>query len=230
MAGVLEAAKAALGCLTFLSAAATTASREALVRGLVFYPAVGLALGTIAALATVWLGTPGGPVAVILVLVLEGGRGPVALARPGNAARPTPVGVVTAALAFGGKLWAAAVLPPALRPAALLVAPMLGAWAVVVQCYGGSPGRARGVAAALIARARFQEFGWASTLAFAVTLALADALGLVMLVAAAVVTVAVRAVAYRRLGGLTGRLLMATRELVETVVLVVLALLTGRGT
>jgi cobalamin synthase len=58
-----------------------------------------------------------------------------------------------------------------------------------------------------------------------VALAVGEAIGLVVLVAAALTTLGVRLTAHHRLGGLTGPLLAATREVVETVVLVVLALL-----
>jgi cobalamin synthase len=101
---------------------------------------------------------------------------------------------------------------------------MLGAWAVVVQCYGGAPDGADG-RASLVGRARFWEFGWASVTALGVTLALGDAVGLVLIVAAAGVTMVLRVYAYRRLGGLSGPLLTATRELVETVVLATLGVL-----
>ena len=43
--------------------------------------------------------------------------------------------------------------------------------------------------------------------------------------AASLATVGMRVYAYRRLGGLTGRFLTATRELVETVVLLTLGIL-----
>jgi adenosylcobinamide-GDP ribazoletransferase len=242
MASVVVQAKAALGCLTAVRKAATGASRETLAASLAFYPPIGLLLGAVAAAATAPFGRTGGPLAVLLLWALEGGGGPRALAaaveglaRAGDAevaldrlrARPGLLGVLGASVLFAVKLWAAAVLAAPARTPALLLAPLLGAWAVVVQCYGGSPVRARGVAAALVGRARFQEFGWASTVAFAVTLGLGEAVGLAVLVVAALATLALRGLAYRRVGGLTGRLLAATRELVETVVFVVLALLGG---
>jgi cobalamin synthase len=108
---------------------------------------------------------------------------------------------------------------------ALALASMLGAWAITVQCYGGAPAGVPGTGAALVGRARFREFGWASLGALGVALAAGDAAGLVVVLVAAAVTVGVRVWAYRRLGGLTGHLLMATRELVETAVLVTLGLL-----
>src|SRR5436190_1014983 len=80
-------------------------------------------------------------------------------------------------------------------------------------------------AAALVGRARFREFGWASVTALGMTLAVGEPIGLVIVLAASLATVGMRVGAYRRLGGLTGRLLAATRELVETVVLVTLGVL-----
>ena len=80
-------------------------------------------------------------------------------------------------------------------------------------------------AAALVGRARFREFGWASVTALGMTLAVGEPIGLVIVLAASLATVGMRIGAYRRLGGLTGRLLAATRELVETVVLVTLGVL-----
>ena len=77
----------------------------------------------------------------------------------------------------------------------------------------------------LIGRARFREFGWASVVGFSVTLGVGEAVGLAVLCVAALTTLGVRILAHRRVGGLTGRLLAATRELVETVVLVTLGVL-----
>src|SRR5262249_58310415 len=92
-------------------------------------------------------------------------------------ARPSSVGLAIAAACWLAKLWALLRVPEAARPVALVLAPMLGRWAVVVQCYGGAPGAARGLAAALVGRARLREFGWASTAAFVVTLAVLGAPG-----------------------------------------------------
>lgn len=237
-------AAAAVGCLTVLGRAAAGASRATLAGGLAFYPVVGLALGALvgalgAGLAG--LGSPAVGVGTVLALVaLTGGRGVWGLAaaaeaflgRGGQAAalarlraRPGLLGWAVAAALLGAKIAAVAVLPPSARLIALAVAPMLGAWAIVVQCYGGSPAHARGPAAALVGRARFREFGWASLTALGVTLGLGEAIGLVVVLVASLTTVGLRLYAYRRLGGLTGRLLAATRELVETLVLATLGLL-----
>src|SRR5438094_978414 len=87
------------------------------------------------------------------------------------------------------------------------------------------PTHAGGTAAALVGRARFGEFGWASVTALGMTLAVGEPIGLVIVLAASLATVGVRVYAHHRVGGLTGRLLAASRELVETVVLVTLGVL-----
>ena len=57
------------------------------------------------------------------------------------------------------------------------------------------------------------------------TLGVGEAIGLAVLLMAALTTLGVRILVHRRVGGLTGRVLSATRELVETVVLATLGLL-----
>src|SRR5204863_134403 len=73
--------------------------------------------------------------------------------------------------------------------------------------------------------AAFPELGWASVTALGMTLAVGEPIGLVIVLAASLATVGVRVYAHHRVGGLTGRLLAASRELVETVVLVTLGVL-----
>ena len=241
-------ARAAIGCLTPWRRAALAATPAALAGGLAFYPAVGLALGAVAAgtaraVAAVQPSLAGAA-GVLALEVLSGGRPRRALAgaadafvRPGAPAvvierlraTPKPTGWIVAVAALVAKIVAVTALPAPARTGALLVAPMLGRWATVVLCYGGAPTHARGTAAALVGRARFREFGAASVTAFAVTLSLADAVGLVLVVSAALVTVGLRLWAYRRIGGLTGRLLIASGEVVETMVVALLALLVTRG-
>jgi adenosylcobinamide-GDP ribazoletransferase len=133
--------------------------------------------------------------------------------------------IAAAATAVLVRAVAASVLPAPARTTALLLAPMLGAWAVVVGCYGGAPIQASGIAAALVGRARFREFAWASVTALGTTLAVGEPIGLVVVLAASLATVGARVCAYRRLGGLTEQLLAASRELVETVVLITLGVL-----
>ena len=236
--------RAAVGLITAAHGLARTARREALAGGLAFLPLVGLGVGAVAALAATlvarWLPPVAGLVGVAVLMALTSLRPVLAVAVvaeallvPGPAATvlgrlragPGVAGAAVATAMVGLKTWAAILLPPSMRTWALVFAPMLGAWAVTVQCYGGSPVLARGVAAALVGRARFREFGLASLCALGVVLVAADAVGLMVAIVAAMLTVGVRLYVHHRVGGLTGRCLLATRELVETAVLVVLALL-----
>jgi|GEM_PF-1506578 len=206
-------ARAALAALTPLGSWLPQAPAEAKAGALAWYPAVGLGIGALAALAAALAGrvapAAGGAAGVAVLELLGGGR-------------PAARGGAVMFAAFLLELGAVSVLPAAARPAALLLAPMLGRWALVVQGYGGTP-------APGVGRARFREFGVASTTAFAVTLALGQAIGLVLLVLAALETVAIRVVAYRRARALTITALAATSAAVEAGVLLALALLLGCG-
>jgi len=215
---LVEELGVALGSLTVLRAVGRDPRRDTRAAALAFYPAVGLLVGAVASAVAAALDPRelAGAAGVVVILALTAGRTSRALAHGS-------LGVIAAAAAVASKLCAVTTLPPPARTAALCLAPMLGRWAIVVQCYGGVP--AAGEPASLVARARFREFGWASLTAFAVTLAVADAAGLVVLVVAALTTVALRVVAHRRLGGLTDGLATATGEIVETAVLLAFALL-----
>jgi hypothetical protein len=103
-----------------------------------------------------------------------------------------------------------------------VLAAALGRWAVVVQCYGGQPA-ATGDTSPLVGRARFREFGVASVTAIGGALVVLDALGLLAVLGAALATVILRTVAYRRGTGLGQTALERTESLVEAVVLAVLA-------
>lgn len=220
---ILQELRAAVAAVAGLPRLARDLPREALVGGLVFYPIVGALLGAAGAVAG-RLGEPLGSLPAAVAAV-----GVVALASRGRTLRVLPpAGRLLSAAVLGGQVWAVAQLPADARTLALPLACMLGRWAVVVQCYGGSPAGARGLAAQLVGRARLREFGWASALAFGTTLAALDAVGLVVLLAATLTAVGIRILAYRWRGGVDGRVLGASGELVELVVLAVLAGLARR--
>lgn len=217
---IAQELRAAIGGVTGLDALARGLPREARVGGLVFYPLLGAVLGGAAALAARVVAPAGAvPAALAAVAVLAGGSGGRTLRDLGGAGR------VVVGLVLVAKVWAVARLPGDARTIALPLAAMLARWAVVVQCYGGSPAGAPGGAAQLIGRARLREFGWASVVAFGVTLAALDAVGLLVLLAATLTTVGIRVRAYRRHGGVSEPLLGVSAELVETVALLVLAAL-----
>src|SRR5690242_19780907 len=132
---------------------------------------------------------------------------------------------VSSALVVGLVQWlAVAMLAPSARSIALVTAPMLARWAVVVQCYGGAPAAGATGLATLAGRARFREFAIASVIALGTMLAALDAVGLAIAVACALVTLGVRTVAYRRRGGIDAAALNATSALVETSALVLFAI------
>jgi hypothetical protein len=201
--------RAAIGTATAWRRAADGLALPTRVAGLAWLPLVGGLVGVAAATANAFgamLTLPAGVVSAVVVLELLAGR------------RLTPAGGVAAAV----KAVALLAVPGAGRVVALVLAPALGRWAVVVQCYGGRP--ASGAAASpLVGRARFREFAMASVSAIGGALVALDALGLLAVLSAALVTVGLRTVVYRRGAGLTQAWLERTETVVEAVVLAVLA-------
>jgi hypothetical protein len=191
---------------------------------LAFYPVLGLGIGALAAAAaeSAALVSPA-LAAPVGVLALEA----MALLGPRRAlAAATRVGWPLALTLLVAKLVAAAAVPAPALTSALMLAAMLGRWAIVVLCYGGAP-IAREPGDELPGRAGFGEFGWASLIAFAVTMSVAEAVGLVVLLVAVLSTLAIRIVSHLRLGGVDGRIVRAAGEVVETAVLSALAALAG---
>src|SRR5262245_2998437 len=215
--------RAAVASVAGIPALAANLSRESRVGGLAFLPVAGVVLGAAAGaaghLAEPLGALPASATAIGIMAFVSRGRTLRELTPP---ARPASAALVA------GQVLATALIPPAARVLALPLACMLGRWAVVVECYGGSPARATGLAAQLVGRARLREFGWASAVAFGTTLAALDAVGLAVLLGATLTAVGVRVVAYRRLGGVDGRVLAVSGELVTLVVLAALAGLARR--
>jgi len=232
---IADEMRAAAGAVFGLGALGRNLPRDAQVGGLVFYPLVGAGVGGAAAVAAA-AASPHGPLAagiagVLVLASASGGSTLAALARSWQGTAPGVRSVAGIALAVAvvlAKIWAVSRLPDGGRAVGLVLAAMLGRWATVVQCYGGSPAPGSGPAGQVIGRARLREFGWASTAAFATTLAALDAIGLVVLLAATLTTIAIRLGAYRRVGGVSGAVLGISLEMVEAVVLLVLAALARR--
>ena len=178
------------------------------VEELAWLPAAGLFLGGIVGVVDSAVPAPwSGLVGAILLAVAHG--------------PPRRWGLrVGAVLASAAALLTVA---PAARMLALVVAPMLARWAVVVQCYGGRAAPDAAGIAALAGRARFREFAVASVTALVITLVLLDAVGLAIAVACALATLAIRVLAYRRAAGLGEAALEATATVVETLVIVLLS-------
>ncbi len=115
-----------------------------------------------------------------------------------------------------------AVTRAATRPVALLFAPMLASWAIVVLAVGARdadhPGQKYNNAIT------FREFAIASVFTFAVVFTVAEALGVVVVLAAAGMTLILRIVAHRRYGGVRWEFLSAGARGIELFVLLLFAL------
>ncbi len=217
---IAEELRAAIGDVSGVGAWGRDLPREAHVGGLIFHPILGAAVGAAAGAAAQLASAAGTWAAAAAAVAVLAATSP---ARTFGPPRRSPGRLVGMLAGIAAKLWAVATLPAAARTVALALAAMLGRWSIVVQCYGGTPVAAHGPAARIVGRARLREFGWASALAFGSAMAVLDAIGLLVLLVATLVTMALRVLAYRRAGGVSGATLGVSAEVVETLALVVLA-------
>src|SRR5262245_9164956 len=183
---------------------------------LVLLPLAGLGQGAIAAwLARALTSTPwaGALVGLGVLEAAAGLRPSRGLLRAGGS--PLPGGLLAiGTLAVRG--WGLATLEEPGRAWALMLAPLLGRWALVVQCYGRTGAGSVG----------FTGFAWASVLALGATQAIGGGVGVLLVLVVGLVTVGARVVVHRHLGGFTRALLWATDALVETAVVGTLGVLT----
>ena len=107
----------------------------------------------------------------------------------------------------------------------MVLAVVLGRWAIVVQAYGSLAARPDDLAAVFVREMKFGQFGVASVSAMAAILVLSNAIGVLLLVGAATVTVGFRILVHRWLGGVAPTTLDAAAELAETIVLLLCAAL-----
>jgi adenosylcobinamide-GDP ribazoletransferase len=154
-------------------------------------------------------------------VAMDHGKGATALAASGVGASPAGrplVGMIAALLLIKVALLAHGA---ASRPAAVLFAPMLARWAMVVLAVG-----ARDAAAPsrkLNAAITFREFALTSVFTCAVVFTVAEALGILLVVSVAALTLALRLLQHRRAGGTSWPLLLTSAELVELLVLAIAA-------
>jgi len=214
---------------------------------------VGLAFGLLAIAASDFLpGLLLAPLLVVALAALQRGGGPravlegvaAALSGPAIAAgrgsdgesdgsvgetAATSLGALSVAslavaLVLVAKALAIAALHGRALGIALVLAAILGRWAQVVLAYGSIPRPGDAFAAALCRGCAFREFGFASVSAMLLVLALANAVGLVLLFVVAAQTIGLRILAHRR-GGVTRTAIEAGGELAETATLLLGALL-----
>jgi adenosylcobinamide-GDP ribazoletransferase len=106
---------------------------------------------------------------------------------------------------------------------ALLVAPVLGRWAMVLLGYRSQAAKP-GLGSTLIDQLQRKHVFFATLIAAVLVAAILRGAGMAMMVWTAIFTLAAKEFFYRRLGGVTGDTFGAVGELSETSVLVFLAL------
>jgi cobalamin synthase len=217
---------------------------ERVARGGAFFPALGLLLGALVAVALLalepMLPPPAlGACGVALLALSSRGVFAAALGRVARVAfargdDPTAsleagglgaVGGLTLLVVLAAKGAALATLGGSTLGLAVVLAVVLGRWAIVVQAYGSLAARPDGLAAVFVREMKFGQFGVASVSAMAAVLVLSNAIGVLLLVGAATVTVGLRILVHRWLGGVAPATLDAAAELAETVVILLCAAL-----
>ena len=213
-----------------------------------FFPAVGLLLGSILAAAD-WLLAPylaesvRNVGLVALLAAMTGGlhldglidtfdglfAGPDAARRLDVMRDPRAgsFGVVAVVLQLGLKVAAISSLPPPMRGPALILAPCLGRWGIVLVTGAFAYARPSGMGRSFKDSIRWQHVMVASGIAIGGALAMAGLVGAALWLGVSLLVLAAGGWVSGRLGGLTGDIYGAVCELVETSVLVALGLRLG---
>jgi adenosylcobinamide-GDP ribazoletransferase len=106
---------------------------------------------------------------------------------------------------------------------ALLIAPVLGRWAMVLLGHQAQAAK-EGLGSTLIVHMRGKHFFFATVITFLLAASFLKIIGVALIIVVAVFTMACKSYFHRRLGGVTGDIFGAVGELSETSVLVFLAL------
>lgn len=231
----------AVAALGYLVSGRAGPDPAVVARGGAFFPLLGLALGGVVVALLVAFGRRTGMEGALLAVLLSsavssarlpiGFAGAVALALSPRtnvaAGTPTSVGRILGVLAAGAtsalKVWALSVTPSEAVGLSIPLAMMLGRWAFVVEAYGSQSARGEGLGAVFPRAMEFREFALASVSAMALTLILANAIGLVLILWTATQTIVARVFAHARAGGVGERSLLAAAELAEVSTLLLCA-------
>ena len=106
---------------------------------------------------------------------------------------------------------------------ALLIAPLLGRWALALLAYRSTAAR-EGLGSLLIGRMKGSQLFFATVITFVLAAGFSHATGLLVMAWVALFTLACRTYFHRRLGGLTGDTFGAVEELSESSALIIFAL------
>ena len=193
-----------------------------MARGALVFPLAAAALGSLVAAVLDLLpaDAPRALPATLGVLLLAGVGGGRFLFDFARFCGGGPLGVAALVVMLVGQGWGLMVLEGNLRDIALVLTPMLGMWAYVVQGYGSLPARPDGFAAVFVREMEFTQFATASVSAMAVSLILVNALGTMVLFAVASSTIVLRIVVHARRGGVSAVSLGAVCVIAETISLV----------
>ncbi|HEV8723116.1 MAG TPA: adenosylcobinamide-GDP ribazoletransferase [Candidatus Binatia bacterium] len=218
-------------------------SADEVGRSTIFFPVIGFLLGLILVLANFLLAPFASPVlssvalVTILALLTRGlhldGLGDTfdGLGAGGNRERILRVmddshigafGVMAIVLVLFLKIHALASIDVD-RWRALLIAPVLGRWAMVLLGYRSKAAKA-GLGSTLIDHLGTKHFLFATFISLLLVAATLHGTGIAMMAWVAIFTLASKSYFHRRLGGLTGDAFGAVGELSETSVIVFLAL------
>lgn len=212
---------AAVGLLTALPLPRPDTDSAAFAGSTVFFPLVGLLVG-VALVALRWCAGQQWPpwlVAVALVVVWEGLSATARRTDPSP--RHVPVGFAGVAFCLVAKA-ACLAQQGGGQVAALLFAPLLGRWAMVVLAVGardaGAPARKFNPAIT------FREFALTSVFSCAVVLLTAEAFGVLLIACVAALCLVLRWL-FQRLGGVSWPRLVSGAQLTELLVLLLFSLL-----
>lgn len=207
------------------------------------FPVVGLCLGFILVLFNRLLGSymPSGILSVILVALLIlmtralhldglgdtfdglGAKGgPEEALRAMRDSHTGIFGLLAVVIVIALKVRALELMGPG-RDQALLVAPTLGRWAMVVLVYGSRSAR-EGLGRFMVDYVRGRHLFLATVIALTLAFAFAGRVGLWIALGVSIFTIVCRLHFHRRLGGVTGDIFGAVGEMTETVALLVFAL------
>lgn len=221
---------AAVGLLTILPFEAPNVKNTRFGRATLFFPLIGFLLGLVLVGLNRLLQDvlPAVPLALLLIACwevlsganLRGAAAGAAVAVFGAHGKQSAAAwVLMAAVLFVKAAFLAA--QPVTRSAALLFAPLLGRWSMVVLAHGARDAEAPGQK--FSQAISFHEFAWSSVFTLAVVLSLAEAIGVLVIVCVASAAVALRLMLHRRVGGVSWDLLLAAAEVIEMLVVALFA-------
>ena len=207
----------------------------------VFFPVVGLVLGiclALAAAAFTFIGVHEATIAFLLLVLLAVASGGLHLDGLADCAdgffsaknredslrimkEPCTgsFGAVSIVLVLIGKFAALWAILSIGHLSAIIPALVLSRWAMSVAAYDSGYPRESGTGKAFIGKLTLQSYLVSTAAAFAIALLFSGKDALILIAAAAAIALALKALSYRKIGGVTGDVLGAVNEVAELVLL-----------